>query len=133
MSGVFGKRWYTIQLQVITVDRTTKARAQQASGHTWSTWERRRRRGEGGNIIGNSKRENVLQRTLGGEWDQNGPNPGPNPIKSGFGVSQIPKRTEVFTMTLGIQCPWSSVLTFPVNLRLIRLIRFIRLWQSRAH
>lgn len=34
VSGVFGKRWYTIQLQVITVDRTSKAHAQQASGHT---------------------------------------------------------------------------------------------------
>ena len=49
VSGVFGKRWHTIQLQVITVDRTTKARAQQASGHTWSPWKRRRRR-EGGRI-----------------------------------------------------------------------------------
>lgn len=37
VSGVFGKRWYTIQLQVITVDRATETRAQQASGHTWST------------------------------------------------------------------------------------------------
>lgn len=43
VSGVFGDRWNTIQLQVVTVDRTSKACAQQASGHTWSTWARGRR------------------------------------------------------------------------------------------
>lgn len=36
MSGVFGQRWHTVQLQVITVDGATDARAQQASGHTCS-------------------------------------------------------------------------------------------------
>lgn len=33
--GVFGQWWYTVQLQIIAVDRTTEARAQQTGGHTW--------------------------------------------------------------------------------------------------
>lgn len=34
MSGVFGEGGYAGQLQVVTVHGTTKARAQQASGHS---------------------------------------------------------------------------------------------------
>lgn len=49
VSGVFGERWHSIQLQVVTVDRTTEARAQQASGHTCSAWTNRGRKArEGG-------------------------------------------------------------------------------------
>lgn len=54
VSGVFGKRRNTIQLQVIAVDRTAEACAQQARGHTWKMWTRtkRRRRRGGRNKMG---------------------------------------------------------------------------------
>lgn len=37
VSGVFGQRWNTVQLQVVTVDRTTEAYAQQANRQFWKT------------------------------------------------------------------------------------------------
>lgn len=107
VSGVFGKRWYTIQPQVVTVDRTTKARAQQASGHTWTTWIRRRR--GGGNKIGKSKRLIVFQRTVNGISlltlkKQQILILRAKSIRSGFGIPgfcrQVPKGTEFFIMLL---------------------------------
>lgn len=51
VSGVFGERGHTIQIQVIAVDWTTKACAQQANGHTWNTWTRRRKTEKGRQAI----------------------------------------------------------------------------------
>lgn len=51
VSGVFGERGHTIQIQVIAVDWTTKACAQQANGHTWNTWTRRRKTEKGRHAI----------------------------------------------------------------------------------
>jgi len=37
VSGLFGQRGHAVQLQVVAVDRGTKARAQETRGHTWGT------------------------------------------------------------------------------------------------
>lgn len=41
VGGVFGKGGYAVELQVVAVDGPSEARAQQASGHTWTTWGKR--------------------------------------------------------------------------------------------
>lgn len=117
VSGVFGERRHTIQLQVITVDRATKTHTQQAGGHTWRMWMKRNQsRGRERRLDESLKRADL--------------------IKLGFRISGFMRCLRGNKDFLACVSEWcacvTSVLTC-VNHSNTRLLRFTRLWQFRAH